>query len=410
MQGFPFQQVVVGITGGIAAYKSALLVRLLKKQGVDVRVVMTKGAQAFISSMTLQALSGHPVHSSIFDEEAEAAMGHIELAKWADLILIAPCTANFMAKLAHGMADDLLSTICLATDAPIKVAPAMNQAMWRSPQTLQNADKLEALGIELLGPDQGEQACGDTGPGRMLEPEAIFAALSSTTSTLSTHSEKSLAGKNVVITAGPTQEAIDPVRFLSNPSSGKMGFALAQAAAQAGAQVTLIAGPVSLVTPNGVNRIDVKSAVEMHKAATQAKSDIFIACAAVADYRPKEQATQKLKKENTDGMTLELVRNPDILADVAQLKPKPFCVGFAAETQALAENALKKLNKKSLNMIIANDVSQQNIGFASNENQVNVFWKTDTGSQEQQFAKMNKQTLAVQLIQLIAELYQQQEQ
>ena len=403
MQGFPYKRVLLGVSGGIAAYKSALIVRLLKKQQIDVRVVMTHGAQAFISSMTLQALSGHPVHCELFDEATEAAMGHIELAKWADLILIAPATANVMAKLAHGMADDLLSTLCLATDAPIAIAPAMNQAMWRSSQTQANATTLSDIGVALLGPGQGEQACGDTGPGRMLEPKEIISLLQES-------QPKSLAKplnkQHIVITAGPTQEAIDPVRFLSNPSSGKMGFALAEAAAQAGAQVTLIAGPVSLDTPKGVSqRINVKTALDMHKHACNTPCDIFIACAAVADYRPKQQANQKIKKHQQDGMTLELVRNPDILADVAKLSPKPFCVGFAAETQALADNAQSKLIKKSLNMIIANDVSQQEIGFASNNNKVTVFWQDNKDTQQQAFDTMSKSTLAKKLIALITSIY-----
>ncbi|MEM8593990.1 MAG: bifunctional phosphopantothenoylcysteine decarboxylase/phosphopantothenate--cysteine ligase CoaBC [Pseudomonadota bacterium] len=406
MSSFPYQHIVLGVSGGIAAYKSAELVRLLVKQGASVRVVLTHGASEFITPMTLQALSGHSVHSELFSEEAEAAMGHIELAKWADLILIAPATAHTIAKLRHGFADDLLTTLCLATDAPVVIAPAMNQAMWHHAQTQRNVTHCtEVLDHSILGPGSGEQACGDVGFGRMLEPSDIVSALSQQP----LHNNRSaLSGKHVVITAGPTRETIDPVRFLSNPSTGKMGFALAQAAAKAGAQVTLIAGPVALPTPQNVTRIDITTAQDMYDAAMNQSADIFIGCAAVADYRPQTAQSHKIKKMD-DVMQIELVRNPDILESVAKQNNPPFCIGFAAETQHIKEYALKKMDSKQLSMIISNDVSNPDIGFSSEQNQVNVFWKDLNGEIEHaQLERMDKRALGTHLINMICDVFSTQ--
>jgi len=391
------KQIILGITGGIAAYKSAELTRLLKGAGADVRVVMTPAATEFITPLTLQALSGHPVHLHLLDPEAEAGMGHIELAKWADLIVIAPASADFMARLANGMGNDLLATICLATDAPICLAPAMNQAMWRAPQTQQNAEALRQQGITLWGPGVGEQACGDTGPGRMIEPLEILDAVSNCFDT------GTLAGLRVHITAGPTQEPLDPVRYISNHSSGKMGYALAQAATDAGAAVTLISGPVNLAQPDHVTRISVTTAEEMLSAslANIDDCDIFIACAAVADYRPTAIAEHKIKKGNEEIMELHLVKNPDIVATVASLEHKPFTVGFAAETRDVINYARGKLAKKGLDMIVANDVSQAGIGFNSDENAVTLV----TANQQTSIPQTSKRQLAVQLIEQIAKHY-----
>ncbi|GGY57102.1 phosphopantothenoylcysteine decarboxylase [Bacterioplanes sanyensis] len=399
MQQLCNKRIVLGISGGIAAYKSAELVRFLKKAGADVRVVMTDGAKEFITPLTLQALSGNPVHHTLLDPAAEAGMGHIELAKWADVILVAPASANLIARLAQGLGDDLLTTICLASDAPLTLAPAMNQAMWRNPATQDNLQQLQRLRgeqLRILGPDAGQQACGDVGPGRMLEPEVIAHLLAEQFDT------GALSGKHVVITAGPTREAIDPVRYISNHSSGKMGFALAAAAAEAGAQVTLIAGPVALATPERCQRLDIVSCEDMLQAATTqaASSDIFIAAAAVADYRPASVAEQKIKKSG-EQMALTLSKNPDIVATVANLEQRPFCVGFAAETQHLGEHAQGKLQRKKLDMIVANDVSQANIGFNSDDNAVSVYWPNG----EQHLPQASKQRLARQLIQIIAERF-----
>ncbi|HSH57980.1 MAG TPA: bifunctional phosphopantothenoylcysteine decarboxylase/phosphopantothenate--cysteine ligase CoaBC, partial [Halomonas sp.] len=342
------RRILLGISAGIAAYKSALLARLLKQAGCEVRVVMTEGAQAFITPLTLQALTGEPVRTSLLDPEAEAGMGHIELAKWADTILIAPATADLMARLAAGMADDLLTTLCLASDAEKVMAPAMNQAMWRQPATRRNATRLAEDGWRLLGPDSGDQACGDTGPGRMLEPETILQALllSQAPDTAPTVAPDAApaAGLTVTITAGPTREPLDPVRYLSNHSSGKMGYALATAAAALGARVKLISGPVTLPCPAGVERVAVETALEMHEVATRLapQSDLFIGCAAVADYRAEAAAEHKLKKvEDEDALTLRLVKNPDIIAAVAALPVplRPLVVGFAAETRDVARYA-----------------------------------------------------------------------
>ncbi|WP_136068962.1 bifunctional phosphopantothenoylcysteine decarboxylase/phosphopantothenate--cysteine ligase CoaBC [Modicisalibacter radicis] len=379
------KRILLGISAGIAAYKSALLARLLKKAGAEVRVVMTEGAQAFITPLTLQALTGESVRTSLLDPEAEAGMGHIELARWAELVLIAPATADLMARLAHGHADDLLTTLCLATDADCVMAPAMNQAMWGHPATHDNARRLEGYGWRLLGPDSGDQACGDVGAGRMLEPEAIVAGLSTAPEATPTVADDA-RGLSVTVTAGPTREALDPVRYLSNHSSGKMGYALAAAAAARGARVRLISGPVALATPPGVERIDVTSALEMLEAARQVAgdSDIFIGCAAVADYRAERIAEHKLKKSTgEDTMTLKLVKNPDIIATIAEDAAKsaaagprrPYVVGFAAETCDLEAQARDKLERKRLDMIVANDVSQAGLGFGADDNAALLLWR-----------------------------------
>jgi phosphopantothenoylcysteine decarboxylase/phosphopantothenate--cysteine ligase len=370
MQQLNNKQILLGVTGGIAAYKSADLIRRLQDHGAKVTVVMTAAAQQFITPLTLQALSGNPVHCELLDPAAEAAMGHIELARWADLVLVAPASADFMARLATGQADDLLTTLCLATDATIAIAPAMNQAMWRDNATQKNLRALQQNQIAIFGPGEGSQACGDIGPGRMLEAEQLAALAAEQFQSCA------LDGINVVITAGPTREAIDPVRYISNHSSGKMGFALAEAAVEAGASVTLIAGPVSLPTPPRVNRIDVSSAEQMHQAAinTLTNCDIFIGSAAVADYRPAAIAEQKIKKSAT-AMSIELVRNPDIIADVAAHSSPTFTVGFAAETEQLIAHAQAKLERKKLDLVIANDVSNTDIGFNSDNNAVSLIWQ-----------------------------------
>ncbi|MBB3048761.1 phosphopantothenoylcysteine decarboxylase/phosphopantothenate--cysteine ligase [Litorivivens lipolytica] len=389
------RHIVLGITGGIAAYKAAELVRRLKERGAEVHVVMTDAAREFITPLTLQALSGNPVHSSLLDPEAEAAMGHIELARWADLLLVAPASADFIAKLAHGQADDLLSTLWLACQAKKAVAPAMNQAMWADPATAENMNTLRERGVHIYGPGAGEQACGDVGLGRMLEPGEL-ADLSE-----AQFESRLLDGMRVLITAGPTREAIDPVRYISNHSSGKMGFSLARAAADAGASVTLVAGPVNLPTPAGVERIDVVSAQDMYDAvlARTAESDLFIGCAAVADYRPATVVEQKIKKQN-DEMTLTLVRNPDIISAVSASESRPFTVGFAAETQDVLGYAKGKLERKKLDAIIANDVSVAGIGFNSDQNEVILL----TARGEQALPRMGKQQLADALIEQLAQL------
>ncbi|EDM47707.1 bifunctional phosphopantothenoylcysteine decarboxylase/phosphopantothenate--cysteine ligase CoaBC [Marinobacter algicola] len=364
------KRILLGVTGGIAAYKSAELVRLLKKSGHEVRVVMTRGAEAFVTPLTFQALSGEPVRTSLLDPEAESGMGHIELAKWADQVVIAPASADFIARLAQGMADDLLTTLCCATEAPIAVAPAMNQAMWSNRRTQRNIELLAAdAQVTLWGPDQGAQACGDVGPGRMLEPAVLFDLISGAT-------QGPLAGRRVVITAGPTREPIDPVRYISNHSSGKMGYALASAARMAGANVILVSGPVSIEAPVGVEVRGVTTAQEMLEYASGAVDegcDLFIATAAVADYRPDSCAGDKIKKTD-EGMSLSLVRNPDTLAAIAARADAPFTVGFAAETRDVEHYALDKLTRKKLNMIVANDVSAPGLGFNSDSNAVTAFW------------------------------------
>ncbi len=391
------RKVLLGITGGIAAYKSADLVRRLRDQNAEVKVVMTAAATEFITPLTMQALSGQAVHLDLLDTEAEAAMGHIELARWADLLLIAPASADFIAKLANGQADDLLSTLCLACVAPIFVAPAMNQAMWAKSSTQENIQRLRDRDHHLLGPGSGEQACGDVGMGRMIEVSDIV-------SEVSAHfTSGALSGKTVLITAGPTQEAIDPVRYLSNHSSGKMGFALARAAVEAGAKTILVAGPVALDTPESVERINVISAKDMLDATLERveRCSIFISTAAVADYSPAKVANDKIKK-NSDSMTLELARTTDILATVAGLEKSVteplFCVGFAAETNDVVNYAKAKLERKKLDMIVANDVSNTDIGFQSDQNAVTVIDK----ERAEEIPQMSKQLLATQLVSMIS--------
>ena len=366
------KRILLGISGGIAAYKSADLVRRLKERGAQVRVILTDAAQHFITPLTLQAVSGNPVSTSLLDPAAEAAMGHIELAKWADIVLIAPASADVIARMAQGMANDLLTTCVLATAAPVAVAPAMNQQMYKNIATQTNLATLEAHNFYIYGPGVGEQACGDTGAGRMLEPLELVSALENHFA-----AEQLLNNIKITITAGPTREAIDPVRYISNHSSGKMGFALAQAAAAMGAEVTLISGPVQLATPPGVTRLDVTSAQQMCDAAmAQAvQTDIFIGCAAVADYRVADIAVEKMKKQADQPLELKLVQNPDIIASVAALSQnRPFTVGFAAETQHVLQYARDKLARKKLDLICANDVSGSNLGFNSDDNAVTLVW------------------------------------
>jgi len=392
--------VVLGVGGGIAAYKSADLCRRLAERGARVRVVMTQGAQAFVTPLTFQAVSGNPVHTALLDERAEAGMGHIELARWADLVLIAPATANLIARLAAGLADDLLSTLCLATAAPIALAPAMNQQMWAAAATRENLRRLEARGVHVIGPGEGEQACGDIGAGRMLEPLEIAAAVQRLLAGGALAGV--LAGVSVLVTAGPTREAIDPVRYISNHSSGKMGYAVAAAAAQAGARVTLVSGPTALAAPPRVQRVLVESSDEMHAAVMQhlPGQQIFIGAAAVADYRPGAPAPHKLKKHDA-ATTLELVRTRDILADVAAHSPRPFTVGFAAETEQVHEHARGKLAAKGLDMIAANQVGLADRGFNAERNALTVLWAD--GSRELPLA--GKRELAHAFIELVAERF-----
>ena len=399
MQRLTNKRILLGVTGSIAAYKAAELLRRLTEAGAEVRVVMTRGATEFVTPMTFQALSGHPVHLELLDTEAEAGMGHIELARWADAILIAPASADFLARLTQGRADDLLSAICLASDVPMAVAPAMNTKMWQNPATQQNVRTLLARGVLLLGPDSGVQACGETGAGRLQDPETLLAGLAEL------FEPGLLSGKTVLVTAGPTQEALDAVRFLSNHSSGKMGFSVARAAAEAGARVILVTGPVNLATPDHVQRFDVVSAQEMFETvlAHIQGVDIFIATAAVADYRPVEVAAGKTKKRAARLM-LELEPTPDILAEVKARYPRLFCVGFAAETEALEDYAKDKLHRKGIEMIAANWVgpaaSETRGGFGSDTNALRLFWQD--GSAELPVASKDK--LARQLILQIASL------
>ena len=393
------KRIVVGITGGIAAYKTIELIRLLRKANAQVRVVLTPAAAEFVTSLTLQAISGNAVAQSLLDPQAELAMGHIELAKWADVVLIAPASADFIARLTVGMANDLLSTICLATSAPIFLAPAMNQQMYRQAITQQNLTALLSRGIQLIGPNSGEQACGDVGAGRMSEPSEIFTALCHHFTV-----QQDLLGIHVAITAGPTREAIDPVRYISNHSSGKMGFAIAEAFAKRGAQVTLIAGPVNLIASSNIHRINVTSAQEMWQAALESavKNHIFIGCAAVADYRIANVADQKIKKSGEE-MTLKLIKNPDISADVGHLTDKrPFTIGFAAETQNVADYAKDKLTRKNLDMICANDVSGGQV-FGRDHNALHLFWKNG----EKALPQADKNTLAEALVSEIMARYRQ---
>ena len=396
-------RILVGVTGGIAAYKTAELVRLLKKAGHQVQVVMTRGAEAFVTPLTFQALSGQPVRTSLLDPEAEAGMGHIELAKWAQRIIVAPASADFMARLAAGMANDLLATVCSAAEVPIALVPAMNQAMWANHRTQRVVTLLQAdPQIRLWGPAEGQQACGDNGPGRMLEPEQIMQALAQ--AQLHVHADNNaggiLAGKRLVITAGPTREPIDPVRYISNHSSGKMGYALAIAAHAAGAEVVLVSGPVNLPPPDGIDLRSVITAEQMLETTMTAVDkgcDLFIATAAVADYRPQDYASDKLKKSAAE-MMLALVRNPDTLATVAARADAPFTVGFAAETNDVARYALSKMRKKCLDMIVANDVSVPGLGFNSDNNAVSVF----AAAGQVDLGPCSKQQIAHELVALIA--------
>lgn len=387
------KQVLLAVCGGIAAYKSAELVRLLRKQNCEVRVVMTQSALQFVSPLTFQALSGNPVHTELLDIEEENAMGHINLARWADVLVIAPATANTIAKCALGLADNLVTALVLATTCPIYIAPAMNQAMWSKGITQANISKLKALGIEFIGPNSGDQACGETGMGRMVEVNEICYRV------LSLSTNAALTGLKVVVTAGPTREYLDPVRYITNRSSGKMGYAIASAAEQAGAHVTLISGPVNLAAPIGINLIHVESAAQMYDAAmVNAKAaDIFISAAAVADYSPTLMTTKKLKKTE-DELSVSLQKTKDILAEVAKLNNAPFTVGFAAETHDLASYALDKLQKKRLDMIAANWVGLEQGGFDSDQNALEIFW----GKQQTSLPMASKSELAKNLIQLIA--------
>ncbi len=389
-------KVVVGVTGGIAAYKSAELIRRLREKEFEVRVVMTRAAREFITPLTLQALSGYPVRHDLFDEAAEAAMGHIELARWADVVLVAPASADFIAKLAHGFANDLLSTLCLATAARVIAVPAMNRQMWASGATQENCSTVLRRGVLLLGPAEGDQACGEVGPGRMLDPVEIVSRLAQLTG------GGPMADLSVLVTAGPTQEAIDPVRYVSNYSSGKMGYAIAQAAADAGALVTLVSGPTGLGVPSGARRMDVLSAEEMYRTvmALAPEQDIFIGAAAVADYRPDDVKTQKIKKTSEE-IVLRLARNPDILAAVAALPHPPFTVGFAAETENLEQHAREKLEKKSLDLIAANQVNAPGIGFGSEDNALQLYWRG--GSKE--LPRSPKPAIARELIQVVYDRY-----
>ncbi|AMX20785.1 Coenzyme A biosynthesis bifunctional protein CoaBC [Acinetobacter pittii] len=404
----PHKNIVLAVTGGIAAYKSAILVRRLKDYGFDVRVVMTHGAQAFITPLTFQALSGNPVHTELLDPAAEAGMGHIELARWADLLLVAPASCDTLAKFANGLADDLLSTVFLATNSPVWVAPAMNQQMWAAKATQRNLQTLVEDGVHVIMPDAGEQACGDVGLGRMPEPEEIarqVAGYFHQAQRAIAEKFGLLAGKRVVITAGPTREAIDPVRYISNHSTGKMGFALAAACYAAGAQVTLIAGPVSLDTPNGVQRVNVASARQMldvSMSSLETGCDIFIATAAVADYRVAEVAEHKIKKAG-DELNVSLVKNPDIVATIAGQEKRPFMVGFAAETQNVEEYAAGKLVAKKLDMIACNDVSRADIGFASDENAMTVFFAESYHMKKRELEKASKQEISQQLVEAISD-------
>ncbi len=394
------QNIILGVTGGIAAYKAPELVRRLRERGATVQVVMTGSAGQFVTETALQAVSGQPVRQSLWDKEAEAAMGHIELARWADLVLVAPATAEFMARLAAGAAPDLLTTLCLATRAPIVLAPAMNHIMWANPAVQANRALLEERGVRLLGPEDGDQACGETGAGRMMQPDDIAAAIQSVMPVSITASAP-LHGKTVMVTAGPTREAIDPVRYITNRSSGKMGYAMARAARDAGANVILISGPVSLDEPSGLKPVNVETAEQMFAATHEHIQgvDIFIATAAVSDYRPKTEARNKIKKTKS-AMQLDLVKSPDTLASVAKLADGPFTVGFAAETEQLREYALGKLENKNLDMIVANKVGAE-CGFDSENNTVDVYWRGG----EQSFPTTAKSKLAEHLIRLIADRY-----
>ena len=373
MQIFYKKNVLLCVTGGIAAYKSAEITRLFKKEGADVRIIMTESSKEFITPLTLQAVSGNQIHDSLLDEKAEAGMGHIELAKWADILLVAPCTAETLSKINQGRADDLLGTVILATKANIFIAPAMNMNMWLDPTTQSNYEQLQSKKVFFIGPDIGDQACGDVGPGRLVEPEKILNEISNSINT------GELSGKTVNITAGPTREKLDPVRYISNNSSGKMGYALAQAAIEAGANVNLISGPVTLEVNKNINLIKINTAKEMLDQVLKVMKDddLFIGCAAVSDYRPKNYSVEKLKKNSKEIFNLKLEKNDDILSNVSKNYPNSFVVGFAAETENIEENSRKKLTEKNLNMIISNDVSNKSIGFDSDYNEVTIYTENE---------------------------------
>ena len=389
------KRILLGVTGGIAAYKAAVLLRKLRQYGAEVRVVMTHNACEFITPLTMQALSGKPVHTKLLDMETESAMSHIDLARWPDLVLIAPSSANFIARYSNGFAEDLLSTLCLATSSPVMLAPAMNQQMWQNPATQENLKKLRTRGITIIGPADGDQACGENGLGRMLEPEEI------TRLAAKSFEVNILSGSRLLITAGPTREAIDPVRYISNHSSGRMGYAVAMAGIEAGAEVSLISGPVNLSAPSRAELINVVSTAEMYSAVMQkvSSTDIFISAAAVADYSLQTIAYKKIKK-SSDAFELSLRKNPDILAEVAALNNPPFTVGFAAETENMELNAQAKLRSKRLDMIAANQVGQ-GLGFDSEMNALTVFWDNE----KKQMQKASKTKLARILITLIADRY-----
>lgn len=394
MLNFLNTNILLCVTGGIAAYKSAEIIRLFKKDGAEVRVIMTESAKEFITPLTLQAVSGNEIHDSLLDVKAESAMGHIELAKWADIILIAPCTAESLAKITHGRADDLMGSVILASNAPTFIAPAMNTTMWLDKSTQENFQTLVSRGINFIGPDEGEQACGDVGPGRLVEPEKIIELIKS-----DLH-KGPLSGKTITITAGPTREQIDPVRYISNNSSGKMGYALADAARLQGANVNLVSGPVSLTANKGINLFKINSADEMLNKVFECmeSSDIFISCAAVADFKPTNYSNTKIKKEDSENLEINLQKNHDILSEVSKRHSSAYIVGFAAETSNVNDNANKKLNSKNLNMIISNDVSDKSIGFDSDDNEVHVITKNETI-----FLKKNKKIkIAREILNIIA--------
>lgn len=394
MLNFSNTNVLLGVTGGIAAYKSAEIIRLFKKEGANVRVVMTNSAKEFITPLTLQAVSGNEIHDSLLNVNAESGMGHIELAKWADIILIAPCTAETIAKITHGRADDLMGALILASEADIYIAPAMNMNMWLDASTQDNYKILENRGITFIGPAQGEQACGDNGPGRLEEPEKIIEFIEKLTN------KGPLSGKIITITAGPTREQIDPVRFISNNSSGKMGYSIAEAAIKLGAQVNLISGPVALDADKSINLHKINSASEMLAQVIKCmkNSDIFIGCAAVSDYKPSDYSNKKIKKEDHSNLDIELEKNEDILKYVSKNFSESYIVGFAAETSDVIENAKKKLITKNLDMIVSNDISDKSIGFDVDENEVNVITQDKT-----LLLKKDKKTrIAKQILKIIS--------
>ena len=395
MLNFSNTNILLGVTGGIAAYKSAEIIRLFKKEGASVRVVMTESAKEFITPLTLQAVSGNEIHDSLLDVNAESAMGHIELAKWADIILIAPCTAETIAKITHGRADDLMGALILASEADVYIAPAMNMSMWLDASTQDNYKILEKRGITFIGPAQGEQACGDIGPGRLEEPEKIIEFITKLLN------KGPLSGKTITITAGPTREQIDPVRFISNNSSGKMGYSIAEAAIKYGAQVNLVTGPVSLDADKSINLHKINSASEMLDEVIKCmkSSDIFIGCAAVSDYKPSDYSNKKIKKEDNSSLDIELEKNEDILKYVSDNFSESYIVGFAAETSDVIENAKKKLLTKDLDMIISNDISDKSIGFDVDENEVNVITKDETLL----LKKDKKIRIARQILKIISE-------